>query len=98
MLRAMIRWTVHVSQVEVETRLLAELYEEMARLQPDGLSYDTYVLEDGVTFVAIAEMRDGLGVLGTVPAFQRYRRDLEARCEHPPVVTVLQPTGIYRHP
>lgn len=94
MQRAMIRWKIKPEHLDEELVLLAETYSEMQQLRPAGLRYDTYQLDDRMSFIAVAEMENGLGVLAQLPAFQRYRGTLDARCEIPPVVTVLDDVGL----
>lgn len=94
MQRAMIRWRVKPAELETELQLLAELYDQMRDLRPSGLVYDTYRLDDGLSFVAFAEMPNGMGVLGEIPAFHRYRGTLDARCDQAPTVTVLHDAGL----
>ena len=93
MQRAMIRWSVKREAVDEELELLAAVYDELAALNPSGLIYNTYRLDDGLSFVAFAEMKDGLGVLGPLAAFQRYRRTLDERCTSGPTVVVLDGIG-----
>ena len=95
MKRAMIRWSVKREYVDEELDLLAAVYDELAQLNPSGLIYNTYRLDDGLSFVAFAEMKDGLGVLGPLAAFQRYRRTLDERCTSGPTVVVLDGIGSY---
>lgn len=98
MQRAMIQWRVNSSDIQEELSLLAETYSEMRQLRPEGLVFNTYQLDDRVSFMAFAEMRSGMGVLGGLPAFQRYRASLEARCDQLPVVRVLDTVGLYSAP
>ena len=63
-----------------------------------AIVYDTHQLDDQVSFVAFAEMKNGLGVLAGLPAIQRYRASLAARCDERPVVTVLDAVGLYSAP
>ncbi len=95
MQRAMIRWSVTPEAVDEELELLAAVYDELAALNPSGLIYNTYRLDDDLSFVAFAEMKDGLGVLGPLAAFQRYRRTLDERCTTGPTVVVLDEIGTY---
>ncbi|TDE47934.1 hypothetical protein E1295_22090 [Nonomuraea mesophila] len=97
-MHVLIRWRIKPDQVEHELELLRAVYEDMHEVRPEGLRYATYQLDDGVTFVDVAEMAEGPGVLQQVEAFQRYRASLDERCDEPPAVTVLQEVGAYRFP
>ncbi|GKS84390.1 hypothetical protein AVMA1855_09580 [Acidovorax sp. SUPP1855] len=94
-MHAMIRWKIKPDQVERELELLAAVYEELQQRKPGNLDYSTFQLDDKVTFVAMANMPHGLGVLADLPAFHRYRSTLDARCEQRPIVTELGEIGLY---
>lgn len=97
-MHVMIRWKVKPDQVEHELELLRAVYEDMHAVRPEGLRYATFQLDDGVTFMDVAEMADGPGVLQGVEAFQRYGATLDERCDEPPVVSVLHEVGAFRFP
>jgi quinol monooxygenase YgiN len=83
-------------EVERVLELLRAVYEELDSVQPDGLRYATFQLDDKVTFVSFVELADGPGVLQQLQAFQRYRTGLEERCDEPPVTAMLHELGAYR--
>ncbi|GAB3013530.1 hypothetical protein GCM10023080_095980 [Streptomyces pseudoechinosporeus] len=91
----MIRWKVKPTEVERELESLAAVYEELRSVRPDGLGYTTFQLDDKVTFVAVTHMKEGLGVLQDLKAFQHYRATLDERCDEPSVVTVLHEVASY---
>jgi hypothetical protein len=95
-MQVMFRCKVKPDELARNLELLDAVYEELASVRPDGLRYATYQLEDKVTFIAIADLEDGPGVLQGLDAFQRYRANLEQRCDEPPVMTVLHEVGSYR--
>jgi hypothetical protein len=95
-MKMMFRCKVKPDEVEQNLELLHAVYEELDSIRPDGLRYTTFQLEDKVTFVAFVEMEDGPGVLRQLEAFQRYRTTLDARCDEPPVMTMLDEVGSYR--
>lgn len=94
-MHAMIKWKIKPDQVQLELELLAAVYEELQTRQPGNLDYSTFQLDDGVTFMAYANMPMGLGVLGDLRAFHRYRATLDARCDEAPIVTQLGEIGLY---
>jgi hypothetical protein len=55
-----------------------------------------YQLDDQVSFVHFVDVPHGPGVLAGLPAFQRFRSTLNARCTEPPVLTVLHEVSSYR--
>jgi hypothetical protein len=91
----MIRWKLGPDALERHEEMLRTVYAELESVRPQGLRYDTYQLDDKVTFVSFVEMADGPGVLGGLNAFQRYRAALDALCVEPPDVTVLHSAGEY---
>ncbi|MGP3951275.1 hypothetical protein [Streptomyces sp. 7N604] len=93
--QVMIRWKVTADALERHQEMLQTVYAELESVRPDVLRYDTYQLEDKVTFVSFVELANGPGVLGTLDAFQRYRAALDAMCEEPPSLTALECVGRY---
>jgi quinol monooxygenase YgiN len=93
-MQVMIRCKVRPDGVEADLKLLQEMYEEMRSVQPEGLRYATFQLEDKVTFVSFAEM-EGPEVLQQLEAFQRLRATPRERFDEPPVLTMLHEVGSY---
>ena len=93
-MQVMIRCKVRPDGVEADLKLLQEMYEEMRSVQPKGLRYATFQLEDKVTFVSFAEM-EGPEVLQQLEAFQRLRATPRERFDEPPVLTMLHEVGSY---
>jgi hypothetical protein len=83
-MQVMIRCKVRPDGVEAGLDLLQEVYEEMRSVQPKGLRYATFQLEDKVTFVSFAEMDEGPEVLQQLEAFQRLRATPGERFDEPP--------------
>ncbi|ULR51516.1 hypothetical protein [Streptomyces deccanensis] len=96
--QVMIRWKLGPDALERHEGMLRTVYEELDSVRPQGLRYDTYQLDDKVTFVSFVEMADGPGVLGGLNAFQSYRAALDALCVEPPEVIVLHSAGEYVSP
>lgn len=93
--QVMIRWKITVDALEHHEEMLQTVYAELASIRPYVLRYDTYQLEDKVTFVSLVELANGPGVLGSLEAFQCYRAALDAMCEEPPSLTTLKCVGRY---
>ncbi len=72
-MQVMIRCKVRPDEAEASLESFREVYEEMHSVQPQGLGYATFQLEDKVTFVSFAEMDEGPQVLQQLEAFQRLR-------------------------
>src|SRR5713101_5614895 len=92
----MVRYKVKPDQVAANEQLVREVYEELAREDPDGFHYGTFKLEDGVSFVHIASQEGEQNPLAGIAAFQRFQENIRERCDEPPVVAVLDEVGSFR--
>jgi hypothetical protein len=89
----MVRYRVKPDRAADNEELVRAVYDELARIAPDGFRYMTNALEDGVSFVHIAE---GDFALGQLESFGRFREGIADRCDEPPVTTELREIGSYR--
>lgn len=89
MARVMIRYRVRPDQVRANVELLRAFFDELASSHPDGLRYETFQLDDKVSFVHFVETESGPGAFAGLRTFQRYRATVESRCEEPPVMSQL---------
>jgi hypothetical protein len=96
MRRVMVRYKVKPDQVTENEGLVKSVYEELRSTDPTGLRYATFRLDDGVSFVHIAETEDGANPLSEVKAFKEFQKGIEDRCDEPPVVTELSEVGSFR--
>lgn len=96
MKRVMVRYRVKPDQVAKNEELVRAVYEELHRTEPRGLRYATFRLEDGVSFVHLAEEEDGGDSLSDVQAFQGFQEGIQERCDERPVVTELREVGSFR--
>ena len=69
MRHTVVRYTVKPGSEEENEELVRAVYRELAELRPEGFRYATYRLEDGRTFVHVAE-QDGDGD-GPLPGWRR---------------------------
>jgi hypothetical protein len=95
MRQVMVRYKVKPQHVAENERLVRAVYEELASVQPDGLRYATYRLDDGVTFVHVSSS-DGVSPLPALEAFRRFQAGIDDRCDEPPVVQQVSEIGSYR--
>ena len=95
MRQVMVRYTVKPDQVAANEQLVRDVYEELARTQPDGLRYVTYKLADGVSFVHLAT-HTAENPLPQLDTFQKFQQGIRDRCDEPPVVAELDEIGSYR--
>jgi hypothetical protein len=94
--RVLVRYKVKPDRVEENEGLVKGVYEELHETDPDGLRYATFKLDDGVSFAHLAETEEGRNPLSEVKAFKEFQREIEDRCEEPPVVTELSEVGSFR--
>ena len=97
-MQVLITYTVRREELAAHLTLVGEVYEDLARLAPDGLGYTTYQLDDEVGFVELLTGEAGPGALAASPAFARFRSTLDARCEGPPVLRELRQVGSWTAP
>lgn len=96
-MQVMIRYKVKPDRLEQNLEQLRVVYDELRAMQPGGLRYETFQLDDKVSFVAFVEFE---GAPGTAPhhrlvSFQRHRAALDVICDEPPVVTLLHEVGAF---
>ena len=90
-----VRYRTTPESADENQALIEAVFAELAADPPQGLTYLSVRLDDGVTFVHLAEIttEDGANPLSTCSAFAAFQHDLPARCEEPPVVTDAQVIG-----
>jgi hypothetical protein len=96
MRRVMVRYRVKPHRVEENEELVRAVYEELSRTRPEGLRYATFKLEDGVSFVHLAETEAGQTPLSELTAFRAFQKEIADRCDEPPVVMKLDRVGSFR--
>jgi len=94
----MVRYKVKPDRVAENEELVRAVYDELHRLQPAGLRYATFKLDDGVSFVHLAsnEAQDGRNPLLDLQAFKQFQENIGDRCDEAPVVTELGEIGSFR--
>jgi hypothetical protein len=81
------RYTVKPGQEEDNAELVRAVYRELTELDPPGFRYRTYRLNDGRTFVHVAELEDDAPApLPELAAFRAFQDRIGERCEWGPVV------------
>jgi hypothetical protein len=93
--KVLVRYQVRPDRVAENETLVRAVYDELAESRPDGLSYATFKLPDGVTFIHVAK-HAGENPLRGVAAFQAFQEGIQERCDEPPVVSELDEIGSYR--
>lgn len=92
-----IRYTVKEGRGDENQALIQQVFAELTTRAPEGLRYEAFRLEDGVTFVHVVsheseKSRDALRVL---PAFKKFQAGIAERCAVSPVRTALVAVGSY---
>ncbi len=92
----MVRYTVHADRAEENARLIESVFERLRRSAPAGLTYASYRLEDGVSFVHIASVEDPANnPLQAIAEFKQFTAGIGDRCVVPPATSVLHEVGRY---
>jgi hypothetical protein len=96
--------TVLMVQSKVKEDSVAELDAAAGRMfaairqaQPDGIRYATLCLADGVTYVALLQVDDGVeNPLPGLPEFRDFQEGLEGWLAEPPAAGPATVVGSYR--
>jgi hypothetical protein len=97
MTRVLVQYKVKPDRATENEELVRAVYAELQEKQPPGLRYSTLKLDDGVSFVHLAEHDEGRpNQLTQLAAFKRFQEGLEERCDEPPVLKTLTAVGSYR--
>ena len=98
MKRVVVRYRVKPEFAARNVQLVQDVYAELHESKPAGLRYATFRLDDGVSFLHLAEndMPDGSNALDGVAAFRRFVEGIADRCDEQPVVTEIDVIGSYR--
>ncbi|GAA2597110.1 hypothetical protein SMC26_00385 [Actinomadura fulvescens] len=91
-----IRYTTKPDHADENQRLVTEVFDQLARENPDGLRYASFRLADGVSFVHIAEMDDDADPLPELAAFQDFQKGFKDRLEGKPDRSEATIIGSYR--
>lgn len=99
MRRVIVQYRVKPDQADRNTELVRAVYDELRSVGPMGMSYATFVLDDGVSFLHVHTRDEGRpDALRDLPAFERFLEEIEARCDERPIVTELREVDSYRFP
>lgn len=90
-----VRYRTKPEHTEANAELVRAVFEELAADEPGGLSYATYCLDDGVSFVHIATIEGEVNPLVSSSAFGRFQQGIADRCEEGPTVADATLVGSY---
>jgi hypothetical protein len=95
--RVMVRYRVKPERASENVELVRAIYAELHETRPEGLRYATFKLDDGVSFVHLAEHdEDGPNQLARLASFKHFQEGISERCDEPPVVSEIGTIGAYR--
>ncbi len=79
-------------KAEENVRLVEEVFAELARERPGGITYQSYRLDDGLTFLHVVTT-DDLQVLLRFEAFLAFTKNLGQRLDGTPIGKRPPPSG-----
>jgi hypothetical protein len=91
-----VRYRTRPEAADENQRLVEQVYAELARNDPGGLSYATFRLADGVTFVHVAVVDGEANPLAQTAAFAEFQRGIADRCVEQPASSEATLVGSYR--
>jgi hypothetical protein len=92
---SVIRYRTRPEAAEENVGLVKAVYAALAKASPPDLEYTTYRLEDGVTFIHVAQLPDTENPLAALPAFAEFQREIAERCVEQPMPTGATVVGSY---
>ncbi len=97
MTRHMVRYTVKPDQAAHNEELVQAVFAELRQVQPVGLRYAAYKLDDGVSFIHLIgrDTENGHGLPPQLEALKAFHAGLRDRCDGAPVRTGLSEIGSF---
>ncbi len=91
-----VRYEVRPERAEENVELVRAVYAELADVRPAGFRYRTLRLEDGVSFVHIAETDDSAETpLTGLDSFKRFQAGIGERCVAGPQPSRAEEIGAF---
>ncbi len=93
----MIRYTLRPERVAENEQLVRMIIDQLRDLEPSGMRYAVYRLDDGVTFIHLISHGAGAGHLPgrKLDALRAFHGGLHERCIEPPIRVELSAIGEY---
>jgi len=93
----MVRATVKAAQVTEIEAAVKRVFAALQHEQPKGIRYASSRLPDGVTYVVLLELDDGVdNPLPALPEFRAFQETLKNSMAEPPISDQLTVIGSYR--
>lgn len=90
-----IRYTTSPDAAEENARLIRDVFDELTQTRPEGFTYTAYRLDDGVSFLHVAEITGDENPLMTSPAFAAFQAGIGTRCVDGPTPAQATVVGSY---
>jgi hypothetical protein len=92
-----VRYQVKPDRLAEHEQLARRVYEELGAAAPAGFRYATLRLDDGVSFVHVAQTEgDGRAPLPQLATFRAFTARIADRCDVPPDNRQAEVVGSYR--
>jgi hypothetical protein len=93
----MMRYTVKPDQAAHNEELVRAVFDELRRVQPVGLRYAAFKLDDGVSFIHLIgrDTEHGHGPVPQLEALRAFHAGIRERCDEAPVRTELSEIGSF---
>lgn len=93
-----VRYSVTPDQTAHNEELVRALFAELDEVQPAGLRYAAFKLNDGVSYIHFIwmDVEKGHGPLPRLEALRAFHAGIRPRCDEAPVRTELSQIGSYR--
>ena len=92
----MVTYRVKDGRAEENAAYVRDVMDDLAARQTEGVRYEVFLLEDGVTFLHVVDEESDGGKVQVSEAFQRFTATLvEDRCASTPELHVMTLVGRY---
>ena len=93
---SIVRYKVKADRAAENEEYIHNVFEQLRQTQPSGLTYASFKLEDGVSFMHIVGVEaDTANPLMASPAFREFTATVRDRCDELPVAAPLSNIGAY---
>jgi hypothetical protein len=90
-----IRYRTRPERAEENERLIQGVFAELAAVNPPGLHYSAFRLDDGVSFVHVVTIDGDQNPLTASPAFAKFQAGITDRCAEGPTPADATVIGSY---
>lgn len=90
-----VQYTTKPEHAAENEDLIREVFAELAADQPEGLSYASFRLNDGVSFIHIVTLDSDANPLAASAAFAKFQAGIQERCATAPSFSDAEIIGSY---